>query len=336
MTAESTRREEGTERLMRIKKFMEKEGFTKFHRAEIAFFDMLQKRNVEKVVISGFRNGTGGLVKIPESLLGRVDEAQLMFVKCNKNGFPTITEKFVLARARGLAIYDSSYLLAWADSAALPNLKLFPAMCEWSHGAGKSVTLQPIVDKFFEGQTFTFANTEHWRVSSASVATAIEFLGGRVVGWEERGSAHCNIISPEPVCSEVAIDPAWIANMLAVGQSLPSAKWRQEFKEEDDFVMSSQVAFALFLLSCVMKPLQAVCEVATEEKQLQHSPPDLVNKRAPAPTLQQPAPANIPAALPSTLPAGNLLNMLATNLMAPMLPPQPSIMALLQVWHDMA
>jgi hypothetical protein len=45
-----------------------------------------------------------------------------------------------------------------------------------------------------------------------------------VVGWEERGSAHCNIISPEPVRSEVAIDPAWIANMLAVGQSLPSAK----------------------------------------------------------------------------------------------------------------
>jgi hypothetical protein len=301
--------------MMNIKNFMKTEGYTKYHLAEISFFDMLQKRNVDKVVISGFGNGTGGRVKIPASLLGDVTNSQLMFVKCNSKGFPSFTEKFVLARARGLAIHNDSYLVAWADKAALPNLKLFPAMCEWSHGIGRSVTLVPIVDKFFEGESFTFANTSYWRVSSASIATAIELLGGKMVGWEERRMVNCSIISPEPISSEVVIDPSWIANMVAVGHRLPSAKWRRECEaDEDTFVMGSQVTFASFNSSFITL-FQAVCEVPREDDQPQKLQP--ANLHTPVPVL--PAPVALPlvpmapvpmAPCPAALPGGHLLNIL--------------------------
>ena len=224
---------------------MKAEKFTKFHAAQIAFYNMLLKRDVDKVIVSGFKNGTGGRVKIPESILGGVDDSQLMFVKCSKDGFPLLTEKFLMARARGIAIFNASYFVAWADLAALPNLDLFPVMCEWSHGAGRSVKLQPIEDRFFEGQAFPFRHAEHWRIKADSCTAAIELLGGEMVAWEEKWRDNCHVISPLPIPGEVVFDPAWIANMIAVGRSLPGARWRREVKEEEDGFPCSQVTLVV-------------------------------------------------------------------------------------------
>ena len=228
---------------------MKTEKFTKFHAAQIAFYNLLLKRDVDTVVISGFKNGTGGRVKIPESIIGGVGDSQLMFVKCSKDGFPLLTEKFVLARARGLSIFNASYLVAWADLAALPDLELYPVMCEWSHGAGRSVKLQPVEDRFFEGQSFTFRHVEHWRIKAASCAAAIEMLGGEMVAWEGRRGDNCHVISPVPIPGEVVFDPAWLANMIAVGRSLPGARWRREVMEEEDDFLCSQVIWVAFILN---------------------------------------------------------------------------------------
>lgn len=172
-----------------------------------------------------------------------------MFVKCSKDGFPLLTEKFVLARARGLSIFNASYLVAWADLAALPDLELYPVMCEWSHSAGRSVKLQPVEDRFFEGQSFTFRHVEHWRIKAASCAAAIEMLGGEMVAWEGGRGDNCHVISPVPIPGEVVFDPAWLANMIAVGRSLPGARWRREVMEEEDDVLCSQVIWVAFILN---------------------------------------------------------------------------------------
>ena len=122
-------------------------------------------------------------------------------------------------------------------------------MCEWSHGAGRSVKLQPVEDRFFEGQSFTFRHVEHWRIKAASCAAAIEMLGGEMVAWEGRRGDNCHVISPVPIPGEVVFDPAWLANMIAVGRRLPGARWRREVKEEEEDFLCSQVIWVAFILN---------------------------------------------------------------------------------------
>lgn len=47
----------------KIRNFMKTEKFTKFHAAQIAFYNLLLKRDVDTVVISGFKNGTGAALR---------------------------------------------------------------------------------------------------------------------------------------------------------------------------------------------------------------------------------------------------------------------------------
>ena len=70
--------------------------------------DLLLKKGISKVLMSGFVNGEGGHVKVPESLLGTMADSQLLFIVCPESeGIPRVTEKLVLARAFGLHILDS-------------------------------------------------------------------------------------------------------------------------------------------------------------------------------------------------------------------------------------
>ena len=80
-----------------------------FDKDILAFKDMLVKKGIRKVNVSGFKNGSDGHVKIPESLIG--EEHELLFVKCSAEGIPMKTEKFVSARAKGAVVVSNKFLL---------------------------------------------------------------------------------------------------------------------------------------------------------------------------------------------------------------------------------
>ena len=72
--------------------------------------------------MSGFGKGSRGHARIPDSLLGGLHNSQMIIVKCSSTGLPTVTEKFFLARARGLMVLSSGFLTAWSSHGKVPVL----------------------------------------------------------------------------------------------------------------------------------------------------------------------------------------------------------------------
>ena len=250
-------RQEGTlspsTRVSELKKFMEDEAMTKFHKHLIAFKDQLLKKGITKVLISGFINGKGGHVKIPKTLLGTLEDSQLLFVVCPESvGIPSVTEKLVLARAFGLHIVDSRFLIKWGETTVLPGLEEYPVRNEWaSKSTGLSKFLTPLSDKIFSGQTFAFHDVKNWLISPENMASMITHLGGRVVSPEEQDNAGFGL-SSTPVSNLEVFHPDWLVRMVLAGQDLPNVKWRLLDTEEDPVCSASQVAtLHILLMSCV-------------------------------------------------------------------------------------
>lgn len=248
-------RQEGTlsqnTRVSELKKFMEDEAMTSFHKHLIAFKDQLLKKGITKVLISGFINGKGGHVKIPKTLLGTLEDSQLLFVVCPESvGIPSVTEKLVLARAFGLHIVDSRFLIKWGETTVLPGLEEYPVRNEWaSNSTGLSKFLTPLSDKIFSGQTFAFHDTKNWLISTERMASMITHLGGRVVSPEEQDIAGFGL-SSTPVSNLEVFHPDWLVRMVLAGQDLPNVKWRLLDTEEDPACSASQVATLHILLMC--------------------------------------------------------------------------------------
>ena len=235
-------------RVKKLEEFMKAEGLdlgrATFHKAEISFKDLLLKYGIEKVAISNFGNGRAGLVKIPESLLVAVEEAHLLFVKCNAKGYPYLTEKLVLARAKGLPVVNSSFLASWAERGVLPELEAHPVMCEQWLAAGNPRPLSPINPKLFDGQKFCL-DVDGWMMNGVSLEHVIETLGGEVVDDVEASfSSKCYMISCSPVKGKEAFKPNWVVSMVVAGRELLGAKWRMV--DETDEVPHSQVLVKLF------------------------------------------------------------------------------------------
>ena len=250
-------RKEGTlspsTRVSELKKFMEDEAMTRFHKHLIAFKDQLLKKGITKVLISGFKNGKGRHIKIPESLLGTLEDSQLLFVVCPESvGIPSVTEKLVLARAFGLHIVDSRFLIKWGETTVLPGLEEYPVRNEWaSKSTGLSKFLTPLSDKIFSGQTFAFHDVKNWLISPENMASMITHLGGRVVSPEEQDNAGFGL-SSTPVSNLEVFHPDWLVRMVLAGQDLPNVKWRLLDTEEDPVCSASQVAtLHILLMSCV-------------------------------------------------------------------------------------
>ena len=72
----------GDIRVTELRKFMQAEKLSSFHKHLIGFKDLLLKKGISKVLMSGFVNGEGGHVKVPESLLGTMADSQLLFIVC--------------------------------------------------------------------------------------------------------------------------------------------------------------------------------------------------------------------------------------------------------------
>ena len=215
-------------------------GRATLERPSIAFKDLLLNHGIEKVAISGFGNGRAGLAKIPESLLGAVDEAQLLFQRCKSRGYPYMTEKLVLARAQGLPVVSSSFLETWAQSGVLPELEAHPVMCEQGRTAGhRPKPLQPINPKLFAGQKFCI-DLDGWMITGVTLEQIIQKLGGEVVDNIE-DNPSCYMISCSPVEGKETFQPNWVVNMVVAGKELLGAKWRID-NETDDLPFSQVLA----------------------------------------------------------------------------------------------
>ena len=225
-----------------MEEFTKAEGYelgrATLERPFIAFKDLLLKHGIDKVAISGFGNGRDGLVKIPESLLGAIDEAQLLFVRCKPRGYPYMTEKLVLARAQGLPVVSSSFLETWAQSGVLPELEAHPVMCEQGRAAGhRPKPLQPINPNLFSGQKFCI-DLDGWMITGVTLEQIIQKLGGEVVDNIE-DNPSCYMISCSPVEGKETFQPNWVVSMVVAGKELLGAKWRID--NETDDVPFSQV-----------------------------------------------------------------------------------------------
>ena len=233
----------GDIRVTALRKFMEVEKLTSFHKHLIAFKDLLLKKGISKVLISGFVNGESGHVRVPESLLGTMADSQLLFVVCSQStGIPSVTQKLVLARAFGLHIVDSRFLIKWGETTVLPGFEEHPVKNEWaSNSTGLLKSLTPLSDKIFNGQTFAFHDTRNWLISPEHMASMIIHLGGKVVSPEEQDNAGFGL-SSSPVSGVEVFHPDWLVRMVLAGQDLPNVKWRLVDAEEDGVFSASQVA----------------------------------------------------------------------------------------------
>ena len=236
-----------TYRIKRIEEFIKNQGWevgkVLLKRPEISFMDLLLKYGVDKVAVSRFSNGLGGLAKIPESLLGSVEEAGLLFIKCDDQGYPLMTEKLILARAAAIPVVNSSFLMQWAEKGELPKLEEHPVMCEQWRAAGSPQPLPPITPKLFGGQKFSFGDMGGWMISGAILGQVIETLGGTVIDEVDAlldASSTSYVISSTPVNGREAFKQSWILKMVVAGRTLLSAKYRME-DETKEVPMSSQV-----------------------------------------------------------------------------------------------
>ena len=239
------------QRVVELRKFMEEEKLSSFHKHLIAFKDLLVRKGISKVLISGFGNGEGGHVKVPESLLGTtMADSQMLFVFCRK-GIPSlVTEKLVMARAFGLRIVDSRFLVKWGESTILPGLEEHPVKNEWSsNSTGLEKSLHPLSDKIFTGQRFAFYDTKHWLIKSDKMASMITHLGGLVVGPEEQGTKGFGL-SSSPVPQVEVFHPDWVVHMVLAGQDLPNVRWRLMQAQEENVCPASQVTRPPYITSC--------------------------------------------------------------------------------------
>jgi len=222
----------------------------------MSFKRLLLREGIKKIVISGFKNGKGGHVTLPPSLLGSTEDSQLIFVKCKSNGNPLITEKLVMARANGLKVADSKYLQVWASCGRIPaTLEQYPATCAWGARAHNRQILAPLTAPIFGGQVFSFVDTQGWGLSPTCLANAISKLGGRVVDKEERWQVEGPIFSLSSVeveGEEELYEYDWVVQMVVAGKSLRREHY---LLATDEDLMASQavVADRQLLLPCKPK-----------------------------------------------------------------------------------
>jgi len=230
-------------RVQQIQQFVVSAGLTGFDGDMVALFDILKKKGVDKIVLSGFGNGSRGHARIPDSLLGGLHNSQMIIVKCSSTGLPTVTEKFFLARARGLMVLSSGFLTAWSSHGKVPVLAEYPVVCEMARRYGKREPLLPITTPFFMNQTFCFLNTASWRLSPETVSAAITLLGGKVITVEERARSQSKVfcISNIGVRGELVYRYSWVINMVVAGRSLRREAYLVQDEEVD---MCSQVGAA--------------------------------------------------------------------------------------------
>lgn len=208
-----------------------------------AFKRLLWTKKIDKVMISGFKNGTGGHVLVPASLLGSAEDSQLLFVKCKANGNPILTEKLIVARAQGLPVIDSKFLRVWAACSAVPaTLQEFTATNPWAARANRREVFIPLTTPIFGGQTFCFLDTAGWLLHPDTLACAIIKLGGSVVKKDERwlvSGALYSLSSVELEAEEELYQVDWIVEMIVAGRSLRKEAYRVD--KEEDLLAGSQV-----------------------------------------------------------------------------------------------
>lgn len=224
-------------------RFKEDENLSSQDKDMFAFRRLLWNHKIKKIQISGFKNGTGGHVLVPASLLGSVEEAQLLFIKCKPNGNPIITEKLIVARAHGLQVIDSRFLLVWASSSCVPaTLQKFTAANPWGARANRKEVLVPLVTPIFGGQTFCFMSTVGWLVSSDTLTRAITKLGGTVVSKEDRWlvtGALYSLSSVDLEGEEELYEVDWVLEMIVAGRCLRKEAYKVE--KEEELLAGSQV-----------------------------------------------------------------------------------------------
>ena len=224
-------------------RFKKAEGLSDDDGDMMSFKGLLWREGIQKVVISGFKNGKEGHVTLPASLLGSTDDAQLLFIKSKSNGNPVITEKLVTARSSGMKIADSKFLRVWASCGCIPaTLEKYPVTSEWGARANKREVLSPVTTPIFGGQTFCFVNTEGWPLSPSTLSDAITRLGGTVVSKEERGE----VVGPLFSLSSVDVEDEeelyqydWVVQMIVAGKCLRREHYLVD--REEDRMAASQV-----------------------------------------------------------------------------------------------
>ena len=192
----------------------------------------LEAMGVIQVALSGVRNGEPGSMKLPGTMVAKVEDAQLLFLRCAKDGVIMATANFYLARVNGLRIFDSKFLVEWASSKSLPDLQDFQVFSSSYMKKGGRQPLQPLTELLFEHRFFCVLDSESGQ--AGLVRQVVKKMGGVLVPWEDRDTAPGVVytLSEDPVEGERVYKTDWVLDMVEVGATLNKARFLMEPEEE--------------------------------------------------------------------------------------------------------
>lgn len=194
----------------------------------VGFRQRLAARGVNKVAMSGFRNGQRGTMRLPENLVATVEGAELLFIPCAEGGVIMGTANFYLARVLGMQIVDFKFLIEWASKNSLPHLEDYPVVSSRFHRREGRQSIQPLHKLLFEHQVFCVLDTVSGQ--GVLVGKLIGKMGGQVVSPEERDRVTGRVytLSEDPVEGESVYQTDWVLDSLEVGAVLKPSLFLME------------------------------------------------------------------------------------------------------------
>jgi hypothetical protein len=224
---------------------------------------------ISYVMLSGFKNGTKGRKLLPSDILKAVVDdidvvqvivpsfaiflnhaRQVLFIKCNNKRQAEFTGKLVVARAKGIDIVDSAFLVNWEETGKMPSLAQFPVCLPVDYGAEPTV-LPPLQPNILQHATFDTTGDE-LSFPRPLLATVVEAMGGAFVREGEARPARpsSRLYSSGPPYFFVighttepklrVYSDEWLVDMVLKGRKLSPKTYCIEETAEEEYAGSTQ------------------------------------------------------------------------------------------------
>ena len=167
----------------------------------------------------------------------------MLFLKCNDKKQAEFTGKLVVARAKGIAICNSTFLVKWQKTGEMPSLDEFNVCLPSDYGA-KATVLPPLQPDILRDATFdTTGDLKELAFPRPLLAAVVEAMGGAFV---QEGEAR-------PPMPSGPRGPPWV---FVIGQTT-EPKWR---------VYSDEWLIDMVLKGRKLSPLTYLIEETPEEE----------------------------------------------------------------------
>jgi len=222
-------------------------------------------------MLSGFKNGTKGRKLLPSDILKTaVDDIdivqvmvhlfaiflhhdrQVLFIKCNDEMQAEITGKLLVARAKGISIVNSNFLVKWQETGKFPSRAEFPVCLPSAYGA-KPTVLPPLQPDMLRHATFdTTGDLKELAFPRPLLAAVVEAMGGAFVREGEsrpsmptrlnsRGPSWIFVIGQTTEPKWRVYSDEWLVDMVLKGRKLSPSTYRiEETAEEEEYVGCTQ------------------------------------------------------------------------------------------------